>query len=94
MSGSRSPSPETPGAEAEDTRSHGDVDLHAWLKPLQNDPTNPHKAWDIDPSLLTPSEKGGESDMMRLDELIEQHAYQESVLSTASFLACILKFPR
>lgn len=71
MSGSRSPSPDTPEADTDSMFSPGD--LQSWLKPA-------FQSWDIDPSLFAQQDKDGEVDMMRLDELIERTAYQDSTI--------------
>ncbi|TFK44341.1 hypothetical protein BDQ12DRAFT_593514 [Crucibulum laeve] len=74
--GSRSPSPLTP--EASDSLDpvaiQCDDDISSWYS--MNPAKGPHAQW-IDQSLYMPSHKSEDDQMLRLDELLEQHAYDE-----------------
>lgn len=78
---SRSPSPHTPAPEppADPVAIQADLDaVAAWFVP--NMP-----AWESDPALFALPRKADEEQMLRLDDLLEQHAFDECVsISTAS----------
>lgn len=94
---SRSPSPHTPEASdcAEPIAIQSDFDLTSgWYHNM--DPIRPVQHWDMDTSYYTPSHKTEEDVMLRLDELLEQHAYDEYVcliLKTSNKLLHFHKFP-
>lgn len=78
---SRSPSPLTPeGTEFIDPIAiQSDLDLNSWYQSM--DPNKPQASWLIEPTLYSPSKKLEDDQMLRLDDIIEQHAYDEYVLS-------------
>ncbi|KAG6881973.1 hypothetical protein C0992_013030, partial [Termitomyces sp. T32_za158] len=75
--GSRSPSPSTP--EAIDSLDSVAVqsDLDSWyLSAMQQPkPFGAQTSWEMTPSTFLTPRKSEDDPMLRLDELIEQHAY-------------------
>lgn len=82
--GSRSPSPLTPEAfdSLDPVAIHSDLDLaNSWylsgmhpVKPIDSQPQ-----WDMETGEFITSRKVEDDPMLRLDDLIEQHAYDECV---------------
>ncbi|KAF5380460.1 hypothetical protein D9615_004629 [Tricholomella constricta] len=84
---SRSPSPATPEAfdSLDSIAIHSDLDLSSsWYLPSmqQHKPLGAHAAWDMNTSDFVTSRKSEDDQMLHLDELIEQHAYDDSPAST------------
>jgi hypothetical protein len=81
--GSRSPSPLTPEASdsLEPIAIQSDLDLSSpWYRSMHSHPTKmPVLPWPSDPSVYTTPHKSEEEQMLRLEELIERHAYDEYV---------------
>jgi hypothetical protein len=75
--GSRSPSPLTPeSSDSLDPVLHNDLELSSWchsLSPAKS--LSPQSCWD--PTLCFDAGKPEDDEMLRLDDLIEQHAYDE-----------------
>jgi len=85
---SRSPSPLTPEASdsIEPVTVHGDQDLlPSWYHSMPSTKT-PVSPWPSDPSIYTTPHKSEEENMLRLDDLIEQHAYDECVYILCTFV--------
>ncbi|KAG6860764.1 hypothetical protein C0995_007796 [Termitomyces sp. Mi166 len=77
---SRSPSPSTPEAiDSLDPAIQSQSDLDSWYQPK---PLGAQTPWEMTiPDFLT-SRKSEDDQMLRLDELIEQHAYDDSPVSS------------
>ncbi|KXN90993.1 Protein MGA2 [Leucoagaricus sp. SymC.cos] len=80
VSASRSPSPHTP--DPSDTQEpvavQADFDaVAAWFIPLNNH--KPAMPWDTDPALFAQPRKLDDEQMLRIDDLLEQHAFDECV---------------
>ncbi|KAF4621321.1 hypothetical protein D9613_000481 [Agrocybe pediades] len=84
---SRSPSPATPEASdpIDPVAVHGDTDLApSWYHPMPPEKTHV-TPWPSDPSIYTTPHKSEEEEsMLRLDDLIEEHAYDDTPSSAFS----------
>lgn len=89
---SRSPSPATPEPfqSFDPVAIHSDLDLYnsRYLSDLQV--LDVQAQWDISPSESAALRKLEDDQMLHLDELIEQHAYDEYVLSLCNFHSQLL----
>ncbi|KAF8236615.1 hypothetical protein L208DRAFT_640558 [Tricholoma matsutake] len=86
---SRSPSPVTPepSDSLESVAVRGDFDhLNSWYLPTMHQlkSTDSQSLWDIDSTDLIPPTKTEDHQMLHLDDLIEQHAYEEYVFHVPS----------
>jgi hypothetical protein len=73
--GSRSSSPATPEAsDCLEPAVHHDFEVSSWYHAIQSDKAL--AAWETDPPFLDLG-KGEEEHILRLDDLIEEHAYDE-----------------
>jgi uncharacterized protein len=75
--GSRSSSPATPEASdcLEPVAVHHDSEVSSWYHAVQSDKVL--SSWDTDAPFELGLGKGDREDMLRLDDLIEEHAYDE-----------------
>ncbi|GLB37660.1 putative ig-like, plexins, transcription factors [Lyophyllum shimeji] len=84
--GSRSSSPSTPEAfdSLDPIAIHSDFELsHSWYLSAaqQHKPLGTHAPWDMNTSEFVTPRKAEDDPMLHLDELIEQHAYDDSPAS-------------
>ncbi|KAF8070677.1 hypothetical protein FPV67DRAFT_1488321 [Lyophyllum atratum] len=87
--GSRSPSPATPEAfdSLDPIAIHSDFDLSSsWhiSSAQEHKPLGAHTPWDMNISEFITPRKSEDDQMLHLDELIEQHAYDDSPASSFS----------
>ncbi|KAJ7346899.1 hypothetical protein DFH08DRAFT_937277 [Mycena albidolilacea] len=78
---SRSSSPHTPepAHSLAPIAVQGDFDIGAWYQSDQESLLSPQSSWQLDPSLQMSSTKREEEDqILHLDDLIQQHAYDDS----------------
>ncbi|KAG5647034.1 hypothetical protein DXG03_001404 [Asterophora parasitica] len=87
VAGSRSPSPATPEVfdSMDPIAIQSDLDLsNSWYLPSmqQHKPLGEHTGWEMNTSEFVTPRKSEDDTMLHLDELIEQHAYDDSPAST------------